>query len=137
MARLFLLTALLLSGCHSPVASRFRVVDGVNGQPIPDVAASGIWGMWQPAVPGLFPVYCRFPRGSGVSDNTGLVQFQSPANEVDFGSPDYAPCSIVTGWGGFKVRNSFDYNTVSWEDETTVLVRLQPLKQGQSKSAPP
>lgn len=125
------LLALLLvgGGCAGPVASRFRVVDAVTGSPVQGVTAEGKWGMWQPAAPGLFPVYVRFPAGTGVTDNTGLVAFTGPANEVEFSSPGYIPCSIVPGWGGFKERGSFDFNTVSWDDDRTARIRLRRLAQ--------
>lgn len=117
-------------GCAGPIATRFRVVDAVYGHPIQGVATAATWGLWQPAAPGLFPVYVRFPTRSEMSDQTGLVQLQSPANEVEFSSPGYIPCSIASGWNGYKQRGKFfDLNTMPWEDEKTVLVRLKPLKQ--------
>lgn len=128
--QVWLLVCLLINcGCAGPVASRFRVVDAATGNPVQGVTAKGAWGMWQPSVPGLFPVYVRFTAGTGVTDSDGLVTLSSPANEVEFSSPGYLPCSIVPSWRGFKERGSFDFYTVSWDDDMTARIRLRRQTQ--------
>ena len=86
--------------------------------------------MWQPGAPGLFPVYFDPPVGTEVSDKSGLVQFKSPANEVEFNGDGYQPYSVVSASGGFKRRGSFlSLNRSPLEDENTAIIRLQPVNK--------
>lgn len=118
------------SGCTSHPATRFRVVDAVTGSPVPGVHATAKWGMWQPAAPGLFPVYIPFSAGEGISDKTGMIELKGPANEVELTGPGYMPCSLVSGWSCFRQRgNPFDFESSSWENDMTALIRLKPLRQ--------
>ena len=115
-------------GCEEIVAQCFRVLDANDGQPIAGVRAVGRFGMWQPAMPGIFPVYVQM-AATGVSDVTGLIQLESGVNLADFNKEGYEPCGIEADWPGYRRRpRCLHWNAFPWEDEYTATIYLRPAK---------
>ena len=120
---------LVCEGCTAVIASRFRVVDAVTGNPIQGVRAEGNDDMFRPSNFLGWPVYCHFRVGRVSSDETGLVQFDHGARNADFYKEGYEPCGVVSDWPGYRLRNRpLIFRAFSWEDERTAVIRLQPRK---------
>jgi hypothetical protein len=120
----------VVTGCGTvQTASRLRVVDAASGEPIRDAQGTGVFDMWQPAVPGLLPVHVHFPEEHEDSDSSGLIQFPRAWANFDIVKEGYEPITITSGFLGFTRVGTFDFlRTLPRQADGTVVVPLKPRK---------
>ena len=126
MAKSVILVSVILIaavGCTVLNTNRFRVVDASGGRPIAGVRAEGDIS---------FPTSCFHIQQLGPfhakSDGAGLIRFDEMGVEkVTFTKRGYKPCTIVSGWPGYRrCPKLFNLRSLQWEDDYTPVVELQP-----------